>query len=604
MVTALLAPQDYTVSRLADVLVSGGFLNDEERSKLEEMASASEQRLIKAKASSMYATPGNASVTPPEVVASMHLTTQDGRSLDEDLLMQSVALLSAMPYKKIDPLKLNHGLITNTMTRPFARRHVCLPLSKSANGTVTFAIDNPFDQDLLHQLSQLVGGKVKFVVSAKSDILRIITEIYGFKRSVEAAERDISAGIDLGNLEQLVRLKKVDELEADDQHIVNAVEYLLHYAYDQRASDIHIEPGREEARVRMRIDGVLHELFRVPLIVHKAMVSRLKTLARMDIAERRKAQDGRIKTAVGHGETELRVSTLPVAFGEKMVLRIFDPGRMFSALDELGFDRKQHEQYIDFLSQRTGLILVTGPTGSGKTTTLYSTLHHLSSPDINIVSIEDPIEMVSESFNQVAVHKRIGLDFAQGLRSILRQDPDIIMVGEIRDTETAQMAVQAALTGHLVLSTVHTNNAAGAVTRLRDLDVPEYLISSTLIGIVAQRLLRKVCDHCSTEANLTAAQASALAIDIPPGTEPELPVRYGSGCPHCRETGLYGRVGIFETLEVNHSIRELIRNNADTKTLYRAAQSDGMITLREAAIALLAAGKTSFNEVVRVLGDG
>ena len=600
METEKVTPTGYSVEMLAEALLVAGEISETQRKEIVVTQDGVKKRLVKA-------IPGDdhrrrvGGITPAEILAAMRLSGLDGRPLDEDRIMKTVASMSGLPYRKIDPLKLDHNLITETMTRAFARRHVCVPLSKGDAG-ITFAIDNPFDQDLLHQLSQLVGGKVRFVVSAKHDVLRVIAEIYGFRQSVKAAEQDIGGGFDIGNLEQLVKLKRVEDIEANDQHIVNAVEYMLHYAYDQRASDIHMEPAREEARVRLRIDGVLHEIFRVPNIVHRAMVSRLKTLARMDIAEKRRPQDGRIKTQVGNIETELRVSSMPMAFGEKLVVRIFDPVQLFRDFDELGFDNAQTEMFESFLGQRSGMILVTGPTGSGKTTTLYSTLGHISTPDVNIVTIEDPIEMVHDAFNQVLVQKKIDLDFANALRSVLRQDPDIIMVGEIRDTETAQMAVQAALTGHLVFSTVHTNDAAGAITRLKDLGVPSFLLSSVLVGIVAQRLVRLVCEPCAVRSELSPEQAAALDIHVPEGASTHLPVKVGAGCPRCRQTGLYGRIGVYEVLAVDNTIRRLIRGDADSKEIYSSACADGMVTLREAAIRHLAQGRTSFSEVVRVIG--
>jgi len=598
-----LHPSAYTWQRLAEALLAHDEITPAQRKDIETLAPATAQKLQKKREGALNGRTRRAAwVTPPEVISELHLTATDGRPLNEDRVMQTVAKLAGLPYKKIDPLKLDHKLITKTMTRAFARRQVCLPLTRDDSG-LTFAVDNPFDQDLLHQLTMLAGGDVNFVVSSKTDIDRIVTEIYGFQHSIKAAESDLASSYDLGNLEQLVKLKRVDELEVNDQHIVNAVEYLLHYAYEQRASDIHMEPSRGEARVRLRIDGVLHELFRVPIVVHKAMISRMKTMARMDIAEKRRPQDGRIKTQAGESETELRVSSMPVAFGEKVVVRIFDPMKLLCQLPELGFDGEQESAYSGFLGRRHGMILVTGPTGSGKTTTLYSTLRHLAAPDVNIVTIEDPIEMVVEEFNQVLVQRKIDLDFANAMRSILRQDPDIIMLGEIRDAETARMAVQAAQTGHLVLSTVHTNDSASAITRLRDLGVPSFMISSSLIGVIAQRLVRLVCDNCAFKTELSVDEAAALDIKIPEGASTQLPVRRGQGCPRCRETGLYGRIGVYEVLPVTNTIRNLIREDADAKVIYKAARTDGMVSLRESAIRQLAEGRTQFDEVIRVLGQ-
>jgi general secretion pathway protein E len=385
------------------------------------------------------------------------------------------------------------------------------------------------------------------------------------------------------------------------------VEYLLHYAFDNRASDIHLEPRREASVVRMRIDGVLHEVYRVPKVVHAALVSRFKMMARMDVAERRKPQDGRIKTAAGGGaggsetrEVEMRVSTLPVAFGEKVVIRIFDPEQILVDLGDLGMYPEELEAYQRFIARPNGLILVTGPTGSGKTTTLYSSLRALATPEVNIVTIEDPIEMVVEEFNQVAVQPKVEVTFPTMLRTFLRQDPDIIMVGEIRDAETAQYAVQAALTGHLVFSTLHTNDSPSTVTRLMELGVDKFLINSTLTGVVAQRLVRKVCQNCKVEQLLTPDQVALLEIPMRGGRPPELTVARGTGCPRCRGTGLFGRSGIYEVLELTDGVRKLVAEEADAAAIARQGRSDGMRSLREVAVHKLAAGITSFEEVVRV----
>jgi general secretion pathway protein E len=338
-------------------------------------------------------------------------------------------------------------------------------------------------------------------------------------------------------------------------------------------------------------------------VVHKAVVSRIKMLARMDIAEKRRPQDGRIKTGKEDGETELRVSTLPVAFGEKVVIRIFDPTVIMQDLSSLGFFSRDYELFESFISRPHGMILVTGPTGSGKTTTLYSALKTLSRPDINIVSIEDPIEMVVEEFNQVAVHPQIGLSFAAALRNILRQDPDVIMVGEVRDSETAFNAVQAALTGHLVFATLHTNDSGTAISRMVDLGVEPFLLSSTLLGVVAQRLVRTICQECRTSTFLTDEQIATLHIKVPEGGGKKLTVHYGEGCPTCRATGYYGRTAIYEVLAVTDKIVRLVNERADSKEIVKAARLDGMMTLREAGIKKLAQGHTTFEEVLRVTSE-
>jgi general secretion pathway protein E len=540
-------------------------------------------------------------VSAAEVLGSFGLPIQGEKNaiLDPDRVAKILAEESGLPYEKIDPLKLDMKLITSALSRPFARRHSVLVL-RQEGGNLRVALAEPFDLELIENLRRLTGYQIEPVVSAKRDIQRYITEVYGFRSSVKAAAQTMSTGVDLGNLEQLVQLKAVDDLEATDKHVVNAVEYMLHYALDQRASDIHIEPKREHSKVRMRIDGVLHDVTTLPKVVHAAVVSRIKMLARLDIAEKRRPQDGRIKTGKGDLETELRVSTLPVAFGEKVVIRIFDPTLLLQDLSALGFYQREYNLYESFVTRPNGMVLVTGPTGSGKTTTLYSSLKYLASPEINIVSIEDPIEMVVEEFNQVAVKTNIGITFAGALRNILRQDPDVIMVGEVRDAETAANAVQAALTGHLVFATLHTNDSGAAIGRLMDLQVEPFLLSSTLVGVLAQRLVRQICQHCKVKTFLTPDQINMLRMKMPEDSKRRLPVCYGEGCAACRGTGYYGRTALYEVMAVSDKITRLINERADTKEIMKVARLDGMMTLREAAIKKLAQGVTTFDEVLRV----
>ncbi|HYO13838.1 MAG TPA: GspE/PulE family protein, partial [Thermoanaerobaculia bacterium] len=426
------------------------------------------------------------------------------------------------------------------------------------------------------------------------------TEFYGLRHSVKRAEKDLTAGIDLGNLEQLVRMKSEAEIESSDQHVVNAVEFMLQHAFESRASDIHIEPKREESLIRFRIDGVLHDIQRMPKIVHAAVTSRIKTMSRLDIAEKRRPQDGRVKMNRAGREVELRVSTLPVAFGEKVVMRIFDPQVVMQDLTGLGFYPDELQLFNDFISRPHGIVLVTGPTGSGKTTTLYSALKAIFTREINITTIEDPIEMVYQDFNQTEVQTKVGITFASALRHILRQDPDVIMVGEIRDPETAQYAIQAALTGHLVFSTLHTNDAASSISRLVDLGVERFLISSTLIGSMAQRLVRRICPHCATERYLEAEEVSTLRLAVPPGKR--VKVKEGEGCFECRNTGYLGRTGIFEMMPLDDAVKTLVVQGADAPEIKREAVKNGMRTLRQSALRKLAEGVTTFQEVVRVTG--
>ncbi|MCK6550760.1 GspE/PulE family protein [Myxococcota bacterium] len=523
-----------------------------------------------------------------------------GRPIDEDILAQLLSQASGFGYEKIDPLAIDMGLITRTLNKGFAKRHVMLPL-KLKGEVLTVAIHDPYDTTGLEEFTRATGKQVQPVVSAKKDIVNIITQVYGFRQAVSGAVAD--AGAKLQNLEQLVRVRSSEEIDPGDQKIVAAVEYLLNTAFDNRASDIHIEPKRESSRLRLRIDGVLHDIGEIPAAVHPAVVARVKILARMDIAEKRRPQDGRIKTQRGDREIELRVSSLPVAFGEKIVVRIFDPQVLLAEVVDLGFTTKEREIYEGWIQRPHGLVLVTGPTGSGKTTTLYSTLKYLAAPDVNIVTVEDPIEMVYEPLNQVAVQTKIDVTFAAALRTILRQDPDIIMVGEIRDRETASMTVQSALTGHLVFSTLHTNDTASSVARLIELGAEPFLLASVLTGILAQRLVRKVCTDCAVEDTLTDEQIVALGIPVTPGESRRLKVKVGDGCVRCRNTGLYGRTGIFEMLDVSPKIRKMIGEGKDSKEILKAATLDGMTTLRQAAIRKLAQGVTTYEEVFRVTSE-
>ncbi len=595
-------PKEYDVRFLATLLVKAGKLSREQGKQAIDEEHAIRTGILKEHSRSDVRRRAHYEVTPAEIIKQFEFVQPSGEVLDEDTIMQVIASDAGLPFEKPDPLKLNAELITETMTRPFARRHTCVPLRR-ADGKVVVALDNPYDVSLIRDLNTLIPAELSLVVSAKDDIRRIITEIYGFRSSISAAEARASSRVDLGNLEQLVQLRRAGEIEATDQPVINAVEYLLHYAFEQRASDIHIEPKRDKSMVRLRIDGVLHNIYDFPKVVHPAFTSRIKMLSRMDISEKRKPQDGRIKTDRDGREVELRVSTLPVAFGEKVVIRIFDPQALIQDLEGIGFYKDSLSIWRSFINRPTGLVLVTGPTGSGKTTTLYSTLKELAGPDVNITTVEDPIEMVYEEFNQVLVQRRVDVTFATALRTILRQDPDIVMVGEIRDSETAKMAVQAALTGHLVFSTLHTNDTASTVTRLLDLDVEPFLLGSTLVGVMAQRLVRRICTSCKTRTELSPAEIEILQIKLPPRANKSLPAHYGQGCIKCRNTGYYGRDGVFEMLEVDDTVRRLITDKASAPQIRKAARANGMMSLRECAIKKLAQGITTFEEVLSVNAD-
>jgi general secretion pathway protein E len=597
------ANTNYTVEYVLDLLLRNDLIVEQQADQVRRQESTVRSRLMRdrvARQGKRKASRTN--VGPAEVVASFNFTTGAERQIDEDMIAELVAKDAGLPFEKPDPLDLDMDLVANTVSQPFALHHSCIPLRRE-NGRMVFALDNPYDQQLILQLDEISDEPVDFVVAPKGDIHNLIVKVYGLSSSILAAEQEATIGADIGNLEQLVELKDVGKIEATDRPIINAVEYLLHYAFDQRASDIHIEPKRDKTFVRLRIDGVLHNIYAFPKAVHPAFTSRLKMLARMDISEKRRPQDGRIKTQREGREVELRVSSMPVAFGEKLVIRIFDPESVIQTLETIGMTHEEKTRWQEFVHRPHGMILVTGPTGSGKTTTLYSTLNELAGPEVNITTVEDPIEMVQEDFNQVLVQRRIDITFASALRTILRQDPDIIMVGEIRDPETARMATQAALTGHLVFSTLHTNDTASAVTRLLDLDVEPFLLSSTLVGVMAQRLVRKICPNCSTETHLNAEQVDLLDIKLPPRAERRLPVRYGSGCPKCRGTGYFGRTGVFEQMPIDDSIRKLISRHADTPAIRKAARANGMMSLGEGAIRKLARGVTTFEEVMTVYSE-
>ncbi len=535
--------------------------------------------------------------SPAQVITSFSLeipATQ--KKLTEDAITELIAQASGMEYLKIDPLKLELDVVTDQIPRAFALKNLVVPIEEKG-GVVTIAVADPFNIRPIEDLQHALGIQIRRILASRSDILKILEEFFGFQASVRAAQVEMGLGSQLSNLEQLFKMRGRDEIESSDQHIISAVEFLLKYAFDSRASDIHIEPKREKSLIRFRVDGVLHNIHTVPMNLHPAIVSRLKLLARLDVAEKRRPQDGRIKTQHLAKDIELRVSTLPVAFGEKVVIRIFDPEILMQKLDRIGFCEREFQLYKTFINKPHGIVLVTGPTGSGKTTTLYSSLKTIATPEINIVTIEDPIEMVMEDFNQVGVQTAINVTFGTVLRNILRQDPDVLMIGEIRDRETADNAVQAALTGHLVLSTLHTNDAPSAITRLLDIGVPAFLVASTVNGIIAQRLVRTICLECKYDRLLTVDEQIYLGLEKKAYTVCE-----GQGCDACRGTGYKGRSGIFEVLEFTDQLKSRINERTDMAEIYAIARADGMVSLRELAIRKMLEGHTTFSEIVSVTG--
>lgn len=535
-----------------------------------------------------------------DVIASLNIKRNDDPSkpLDEDKIFETLSSEWGIAFKKIDPVKLDLNVVTTTIPKTFAMKHIVLPLAISG-GQLVIATPDPFNTEVFHDITRACGMPVKTVVSSKSDIIRLINEFFGFKRSIAAAEDQFSGpSVDLGNLERYVKLKSIDDISSNDHHIVNAVNHLFLYAFDQKASDIHIEPKRETSLVRLRIDGVLHTVYKLPKNVHKAIVSRIKNLSGLDMAEKRKPQDGRIKTEKEGNEVEIRLSTIPVAFGEKIVMRIMDPDILFQDFQQLGFTGNHIEKFNTIIQKPHGIVLVCGPTGSGKSTTLYSTLRSLYSPALNITTIEDPIEMVHEEFNQIAIRPQVGITFGSILRNILRQDPDIIMIGEMRDLETAENAIQAALTGHLVLSTLHTNDAPSSIIRLIDLGVPPFLIQATLGGILAQRLVRKICPYCNEAFSMDVSELDEMGIRTRQKGSIDL-VR-GKGCQRCRGTGYLGRTGIHEILPYTEPIKRMTTSNTDLEGLTSRAKKEGMQTLRESAVDKLLSGITTYQEVLRV----
>ncbi|MHB0985342.1 MAG: GspE/PulE family protein [Sulfuricella sp.] len=517
-----------------------------------------------------------------------------------EALTEWMAGWAKLPYYHIDPLKINVTAVTNTMSDAYAARFRILPVEVNAREVVV-ATAEPFLTEWEKELAPILRLEIRRVVANPLDIQRYLAEFYSLARSVKRAMQSQSSSFSggLSNFEQLVEMGRGGNLDANDQHVVHIVDWLLQYAFDQRASDIHLEPRREYGDVRFRIDGVMHPVYQIPLAVIGAITSRIKGLGRMDIVEKRRPQDGRIKTRSPEGdEIELRLSTMPTAFGEKLVMRIFNPDVIVQSFKEMGFSDEDTARWNQMAAQPNGIILVTGPTGSGKTTTLYSTLRQLAVPEVNVCTIEDPIEMISPQLNQMQVQPNIGLDFASGVRTLMRQDPDIIMVGEIRDLETAEMAIQAALTGHLVLTTLHTNDAPSAISRLLDLGVPPYLINATLLGVLAQRLVRTLCPHCRERVALDHDTWAALV--KPWKAAKPAAASAPKGCLECRMTGYLGRIGLYEMLPLSPGLRKLVTPGCDVAALREQAYKEGMKPLRISGAQKVASGLTTVDEVLKV----
>ncbi|OUL98876.1 GspE/PulE family protein [Variovorax sp. JS1663] len=536
---------------------------------------------------------------PPLVrLANVAMTRRaDGKPLDLEMLTEWLAGRAGLAYLRIDPLRVDVGKVADTMSAAYAERHKVLPVQVTP-AEVVVATAEPFLTDWIAEVERQARRTVRRVVANPTDIQRYTAEFFSLAKSVRAAQK---AGGSAGgaSFEQLVELGKSNkQLDANDQSVVQVVDWLWQYAFDQRASDIHLEPRRDQGVIRFRIDGVLHPAYQMPMGVMNAMVSRIKLLGRMDVVEKRRPLDGRIKTRNIRGdEIEMRLSTLPTAFGEKMVMRIFDPDTAVKDLDALGFAQHDAQRWEQLVTRPHGIILVTGPTGSGKTTTLYSTLKRVATEEVNVSTVEDPIEMIEPSFNQTQVQPQLDFGFTEGLRALMRQDPDIIMVGEIRDLATAEMAVQAALTGHLVFSTLHTNDAPSAITRLMELGVPNYLINATMLGVLAQRLVRTLCPHCKAPDESVSREQLGEFVkpwQITGSVRAYKPV----GCVDCRMTGYRGRMGLYELLTISEPFKTLVNKEPNVGALRRQGVADGMRPLRLAGALRVAEGLTTVDEVL------
>jgi len=526
------------------------------------------------------------------------------RILGVEWLTEWLAKQTGMEYFHIDPLKINFSAVTEVMSSAYAARFKVLPVAVNTREAVV-ATSEPYVKDWEKELKQMLRLEIRRVLASPLDISRYQVEFYNLAKSVKGAAKSGEQRSGIGNFEQLVEIGKTNkQLDANDQHIVHVVDWLWQYAFDQRASDIHMEPRREVGEVRFRIDGLLHPVYQIPMPVMSAMTSRIKILGRMDVVEKRRPQDGRIKTRTADGQdVELRLSTLPTAFGEKLVMRVFDPEVIVKDFAELGFSEDDKVRWKQMIEHPNGIILVTGPTGSGKTTTLYSTLKTLATPEVNVCTIEDPIEMIEPAFNQMQVQASIDLGFADGVRALMRQDPDIIMVGEVRDLPTAEMAIQAALTGHLVLSTLHTNDSASAITRLLDLGVAPYLLNSTILGVMAQRLVRTLCKHCKEKVPFDEGRAGDLSWEefvAPWKAKRPSHIYKPVGCLECRNTGYTGRIGLYEILLLSPEVRRMINAEADLAKIREVAYKEGMKPLRISGAMKVALGLTTLEEVLKV----
>ncbi|HUV21648.1 MAG TPA: GspE/PulE family protein [Gammaproteobacteria bacterium] len=575
-----------TLDWILEQLVSQDIVEQDKAQMISTLVSASDRKFVH----------------PLEILANRQWNNKSlpDQVLTLDVMTDWLAEQAGLARYHFDPLKMDVAACTSIMSYAYASRFNILVV-KVTPAAVEIAVADPFNLEWKNEIERIVKRPITTVLANPQQLKSYLVEFYSVSKAMDGAGSMSSGQLpgNIQNLEQLIELGKSGKVDAEDQHIVSIVDWLMQYAFSQRASDIHIEPRREYGKVRFRIDGVMHQVYEIPSTITPAVVSRIKIMGRLDVAEKRKPQDGRIKTLSPNGqEIELRLSSMPTAFGEKLVLRIFDPEVLVKNFAALGLEKTESDIWNGMISRPFGIILVTGPTGSGKTTTLYTSLKQLASPEVNVCTIEDPIELVEPSFNQMQVQHNIGLDFATGVKTLLRQDPDIIMVGEIRDHETAEMAVQAALTGHLVLSTLHTNDAPAAIARLIEIGVPAYLINATLIGVVAQRLVRKLCPHCKHDADLEALDWQALI--KPWTTSPPDKISHSDGCLECRQTGFIGRIGIYEMMPITDTLKREITDNFDLVKFRKAAIRQGMKPLNLAGAQKVVRGLTTIEEVLKV----
>jgi general secretion pathway protein E len=598
--SAAATSRKFTLDYLLNLLLQAGLMGQQQSGAIKDdyQASASRRR-AKSQGQPQY----QPAPDPLDYLVSLKLPLvgqAEGRLVDDDVLARLMAKDSGLQYRRVEQRELDLEYITKLLPRTFVSKHLVLPLGIEGP-SLAVGVRHPFCQAVLDDVRRVAGNPILPIILSQTNLRKLIGDIYAFTSSVRGAagqfEGGPRGGLDVNNLEQYVKLKNAAEITDDDQHIKNLIDLLFAEAFEGHASDIHLEPKRDHLLVRMRFDGILHDMYRLPGVIHPAMVSRIKTISRLDIAERRRPQDGRIKIAHKDTEAEVRVSTVPVAFGEKVVMRLLDPEALFLDLPGMFYNPADYEKWREFTTRPHGIILVSGPTGSGKTTTLYSTLRRLATTEVNVTTIEDPIEMIHEEFNQIAVQPKVGITFGSIIRTILRQDPDIIMVGEMRDHETAENAVQAALTGHLVLSTLHTNDAPSSVTRLVELGLAPFLVTSTLVGVMAQRLVRRICPYCQEEFRLTEKMALDLGFII----RGDLSLKRGPGCEECRGTGYLGRLATVEVLPFSDTLKSaILKGVQNAMDLKEIARNEGMTTLRENALDLMLAGKTTIEEVLRV----